>query len=307
MATPAVHADHRRQAVASRPGWGKRAASLRAVSLAPAGIWYLLFFLIPLVWIARISLAVVDNFHLKYAWSLSAYRQLFHDPLVGELLKRSFLLALSVTVITFAIGFPAAWILSRQPPARRNLILVLIIIPWWSSYIVRVFAWQMSFGKQGIINQFLTWTGITNNPLQIFEFGWFGVLIAEVNLYLPLMIIPLYMSLERLDTDLLRAASSLGAKRIRIFRKVVLPLATPGIVAGVIFVFMPMTGEFIAPNLVGGPGQLLYGNQIQSQFGVTFNWPYGSALALILLAMLAVFLVAVRLVGGYAMRNLRQA
>jgi len=165
----------------------------------------------------------------------------------------------------------------------------------------------MSFGHQGIFNEFIVWAGLSHHPAQLFEFGWFGVAVAEVNLYLPLMIIPLYMSLERLDTDLLRAASSLGAGPLRVIRKIVLPLASPGIIAGVIFVFMPMTGEFVAPNLVGGPGQILFGNQIQSQFGVTYNWPYGSSLAIVLLLMLMGFLVAVRLIGGYATRNLRQA
>jgi spermidine/putrescine transport system permease protein len=296
-----------RAPVRARRGWGVRDVSTRTASLAPAVGWYLLFFLIPLFWMVRVSFASLQNFHLHYVWSTEAYRQLFDDPLVGELLKRSVLLAFGVTVITFVIGFPAAWILSRQPSRRRNLILVLMIIPWWSSYIVRVFAWQMSFGHQGIINEFLIWTGITDAPTHLFEFGWFGVVLAEVNLYLPLMIIPLYMSLERLDPDLIRAAASLGAGPVRVVRKIVLPLATPGIIAGVIFVFMPMTGEFIAPNLVGGPGQLLYGNQIQSQFGVTYNWPYGSALAIVLLAMLIAFLIGVRVIGGYAMRNLRQA
>src|SRR3954452_7857385 len=149
--------DETPRAAPVRRSWGVRDVSARTASLTPAVGWYLLFFLIPLIWMIRVSFASLQNFHLHYVWSTSAYRHLVDDPLVVELLKRSLLLAFAVTVITFVIGFPAAWILARQPPARRNLILVLMIIPWWSSYIVRVFAWQMSFGYQGIFNEFLIW------------------------------------------------------------------------------------------------------------------------------------------------------
>src|SRR5262249_26752256 len=137
-----------RRKYGARRHWGGRDLPARAASLTPAVGWYVLFFLIPLIWMVRVSFATLENFRLKYVWSTASYHQLFADPLVGELLKRSFLLATVVTVTTFAIGFPAAWILSRQPPRRRNLILVLMIVPWWSSYIVRVFAWEMSFGNQ---------------------------------------------------------------------------------------------------------------------------------------------------------------
>lgn len=279
----------------------------RAWALAPGAGWYALFFIIPLLLMLRMSFAVVENFQLRYVWSLESYRTLADDPLVLQLLQRSFLVAVIVTVLTFAIGFPTAWLLARQPPARRNLLLVLLIVPWWSSYIVRIFAWRMGFGEAGIFNSFLQWTGLTSAPLDMFAFGWFGVVLAEVNLYLPLMIVPLYMTLERLDPDLVRAALALGASRRRAFLRVVLPLATPGIVTGAIFVFMPVTGEFIVPALVGAPGNFLYGNQIESQFGTAYDWPYGSALAVLLLGLLAVFLVAFLAIAGRTVRNLRAA
>jgi spermidine/putrescine transport system permease protein len=290
-----------------RPGGNVRKSIVQAASLIPASGWYIAFFFLPLAWMLRVSFAVLSNFHLKYVWSLSAYRALFHDPLVGELLSRSLLLAAAVTGGTLIIGFPAAWILARQPPGRRNVILVLMIVPWWSSYIVRVFAWEMSFGRTGILNQFLIWIGVTHGAVGFLNYGWFGVWVAELNLYLPLMIVPLYLSLERLDRDLIRAALSLGAGPVRVFRKIVLPLTAPGMIVGTIFVFMPMTGEFVAPNLVGGPAQELYGNQIQNQFGVTYNWPYGCTLAVVLLAVLVGFLILLRVAGSYAIRNLREA
>ncbi len=278
----------------------------RAAKLTPVSLWYLVFFIVPLAWLLRVGFAVVDNFQLRYVWSGSAYGSLVHDHLTWQLLQRSLLLALVVTVLSLLIGFPAAWLLARQPLSRRNLLLVLLIVPWWSSYIVRVFAWRMAFGEKGIINQFLSWTGAASHPLGLFSFGWFGVVITEVNLYLPLMIVPLYMTLERLDVDVIRAASSLGASPFRTFTRVVLPLAAPGIATGVVFVFMPITGEFVVPSLVGAPGNFLYGNQIQSQFSTDYNWPLGSALAIVLLMCLALILVSLRFVTGRATRNLRE-
>lgn len=302
MSLPAAHPHTARsRGLRLRSGFG------RAWTLAPVGAWYSLFFIIPLLLMVRMSFAVVENFQLQYVWSFESYRALVHDPLVLQLLQRSFLVAAIVTSLTFAIGFPTAWLLARQPPARRNLLLVLLIVPWWSSYIVRIFAWRMGFGEAGIFNSFLQWTGITGEPLDIFAFGWFGVVLAEVNLYLPLMIVPLYMTLERLDPDLMRAALSLGASRTRAVVRVVLPLATPGIITGAIFVFMPVTGEFIVPALVGAPGNFLYGNQIESQFGTAYDWPYGSALAVLLLGLLSTFLVAFLVAAARVTRNLRAA
>jgi ABC-type spermidine/putrescine transport system permease subunit I len=260
-----------------------------------------------MAWLLRVSFAVVDNFQLRYLWSGSSYGALLHDPLTWQLLQRSLVFAAVVTVLTLVIGFPAAWLLARQPVSRRNLLLILMIVPWWSSYIVRVFAWRMAFGDKGIINEFLTWTGASSHPIGLFGFGWFGVVVAEVNLYLPLMIVPLYMTLERLDIDIIRAASALGASPWRTLSRVVLPLTAPGITTGVVFVFMPITGEFIVPNLVGSPGNFLYGNQIQSQFSTSYNWPLGSALAIVLLMCLALVLVALRFMSGRATRNLRVA
>ena len=302
MSLPAAHPHTARlRGLRLRSGFG------RAWTLAPVGVWYSLFFIIPLLLMVRMSFAVVENFQLRYVWSFESYRALVHDALVLQLLQRSFLVAVIVTSLTFAIGFPTAWLLARQPPARRNLLLVLLIVPWWSSYIVRIFAWRMGFGEAGIFNSFLQWTGITGEPLDIFAFGWFGVVLAEVNLYLPLMIVPLYMTLERLDPDLMRAALSLGASRRRAFVRVVLPLATPGIITGAIFVFMPVTGEFIVPALVGAPGNFLYGNQIESQFGTAYDWPYGSALAVLLLGLLSAFLIAFLVAAARVTRNLRAA
>jgi spermidine/putrescine transport system permease protein len=292
--------------VTARRGRLPRGHLGRAAALSPTTIWYALFFLLPLAWLVRVSFAVVDNFRLEYVWSTSTYAQLWHDPLTWRLLERSFANSLGVTALTLLVGYPAAWLLAQQPPRRRNLLLLLMIVPWWSSYIVRIFAWRMAFGDKGVINEFLTWTGVSG-PLNIFGFGWVGVVVAELNLYLPLMIVPLYMTLERLDRDVIRASSALGASPLRTFFRVVLPLSAPGIATGIIFVLMPMTGEFVVPSLVGAPTNFLYGNQIQTQFGTSYDWPYGSALAAVLLLLLALVLVVVRVVAGRVTRNLRPA
>ena len=276
-----------------------------ASHLTPASLWYVLLFFAPLLLLLRTSFAVVRNYHLQYAWSLKAYSELFTDPLTRQLLGRTLLLALVVTICCFLLGFPAAWFLSRQSPRVRTILLVLILVPWWSSYIVRVLGWQMAFGYGGVFNSLVRELGL-GQGVGLFGFGWFAIALAETNLYLPLMIVPVYLTLERLDYDAVLAALSLGAKPSRVLARVILPLAAPGITTGVVFVFMPVTGEFLVPQLVGGPSNILYGNQIQTQFGNAFNWPYGSSLAILLLAVLLVLLTGVRFLSTHLTRHLPQ-
>jgi spermidine/putrescine transport system permease protein len=285
-----------------RSSSAKRGGTL-AAHLGPGAIWYIVAFIIPLGVLVRTSFAVVDNYQLHYIWTTSSYTQLFTDGLARELLGRTLLLALTVTVACLVLAFPAAWVLAKLPRRTRTLLLVLMIVPWWSSYIVRVFGWQMAFGENGMLNSVWSSLGL-GHELSLFDFGWFAIALAEVNLYLPLMIIPVYLSLERLDPDVVLAALSLGASRTRTFRKVILPLTSPGIVTGFIFVFMPVTGEFVVPNLIGAPSNVLYGNDIINQFGVGYNWPYGSALALLLLVVLGCILALVLFAARRSTRNM---
>lgn len=268
----------------NRPGLG------RAVALGPTILWYALFFLVPLALMVRYSFAFTEQSRLEFVWTWDNYARIATEPIYRTLLWKSIRLATVVTLITLLIGYPAAWALARSSDRHKAQLLALLIVPWWASYIVRIFGMRMAFGGGGIINAGLQWLGITDQPLEVFSHNFVAIAITEANLYLPLMIIPIYMTVERMDMSIVQAATSLGSRPLRTFLRVILPLSLPGILTGCIFVFLPVTGTFVVPALVGGPNDIMYGNLIASQFGESFNWPLGAALAIILLILLVIVL-----------------
>ena len=258
----------------------------RVLLSSPAAGFYLFVFAVPMLLMLRYSFATSENLRLSLIWTTDNYVTLLDNALYAKVLLRSLYVAGLVSVLAVLIGFPAAWIIARAPERRRNLLLVLLVLPWWASYIVRVFGWYILFGNNGVINRALLGLGIVDDPVAFFAFNLPAVVITEVNLFLPLMILPIYMTLERLDLNLILASRSLGAGRWYTFWRIVVPLSLPGVIAGVIFVFMPVAGTFIVPQLVGGTRSLMVGNVIASQFGEASNWALGSALAIVLLILL---------------------
>lgn len=258
----------------------------RVILSLPGAVVFLTFLLVPMLVMLRYSFATSENLRISLIWTLDNYAVFFEKPLYFNVLLRSVTVAGVVSLFTVLIGFPAAWVIARAPERFRTMLLVLLIIPWWASYIVRVFGWYTMFGNSGVINETLVRIGIVDEPLAFFAFNMPAVVVTEVNLFLPLMVLPIYMTLERMDPNFILAARSLGATRWYTFWRVVVPLSLPGVVAGVIFVFMPVAGTFIVPQLVGGTNSLMIGNVISSQFGGASNWALGSALAIILLIVL---------------------
>ena len=276
----------------------------RVMLSLPGAIVFLTFLLVPMLVMLRYSFASSENLRISLIWTLDNYAIFFEKPLYFRVLLRSLTVAGVVSLFAILIGFPAAWVIARAPERYRTMLLVLLIIPWWASYIVRVFGWYTMFGNSGVINETLVRIGIVDEPLAFFAFNMPAVIVTEVNLFLPLMVLPIYMTLERMDPNFVLAARSLGASRWYTFRRVVVPLSLPGVVAGVIFVFMPVAGTFIVPQLVGGTNSLMIGNVISSQFGGASNWALGSALAIILLVVLLGALAVLgwvrrRTVGAY--------
>ncbi len=241
----------------------------------------------PLTLLIRYSFASSQNLGVVFTWTLDSYRVFYEQPAYWQILAKTLGIAALVSGLAVLVGFPAAWFMARAPQSWRTPLLVLLVIPWWASFIVRVFAWFTMFGNNGVINRTLEQFGLIDAPLAVFTFGVPAIVLTELNLYLPLMIIPIYMTLERLDWTMLAAARSLGAGRAYAFRRIVLPFSLPGITAGVIFVFMPICGSFVVPQLVGGTRGLMFGKVIASQLGEASNWPLGAALSVILLVMLA--------------------
>ena len=213
------------------------------------------------------------------------------EPLYLAILWRSFVLAAVTTLLCLLVGYPVAWWLARRAPARwRTALLALVILPFWTSFLVRMYAWIVLLRSEGVVNNVLQAAGLPRLPLL---YNDFAVLVGQVYGELPFMIVPLFVSIERLDPALLEAAADLGADARRTFTRVVLPQTLPGIVAGCVLVFIPSLGAYLAPDLLGGGRTAYMGNLIQSQFAVARDLPFGAALSFLLsvvvLLLLALF------------------
>jgi len=214
------------------------------------------------------------------------------EPLYLAILGRSLVLATVTTLLCLLVGYPVAWWLARRAPARwRNALLALVILPFWTSFLVRMYAWIVLLRSEGVVNLALQAAGLSRADLL---YNDFAVLVGQLYGELPFMIIPLYVSLEKLDSSLLEAAADLGADARRTFTRVVVPQTMPGIVAGCVLVFIPSLGAYLAPDLLGGGKTAYVGNLIQSQFAVARDTPFGAALSFVLSLVVVLLLLVFR-------------
>lgn len=267
---------------------------LARLLFSPALLWLLVFFVAPLLIALVVSLARRGPYGATvYDLTGDNYLRAL-DSLYLPAYWRSLWVATATTVITAIVSFPAAYYIALRAPLKwRRILLVLTVIPFWTSFLVRTYAWILLLRSEGLINSVLVGTGVIKEPLGLL-YSDFAVLVGQVYGELPFMILPLYVALERLDKRLLEAAQDLGANRFWTFVRVTLPLARPGLIAGIVLVFIPSLGAFITPDLLGGAKSVMIGNLIQSQFTL-LNQPFGSALSLILTASVLVLLaVAMR-------------
>ncbi|HEV3177777.1 MAG TPA: ABC transporter permease [Stellaceae bacterium] len=216
------------------------------------------------------------------SWTLENFRRVFENPVYLHVLWLTFRVGVIVTTAALLLGFPVAYVLARIDRAKSNLLMMLVLLPFWTSILVRTYAWMVLLGRQGLVNQFLLAIGAIDEPVQLLNTS-FAVYVAMVHILLPFMILPLYSVIRGIDGNLLRAAEGLGATPLGVFRQVLLPLALPGLSAGSLLVFILALGFFITPALVGGPRDLMIAVLIQQQVEL-FNWPFASALAVVLLA-----------------------
>ena len=259
-------------------GAAERAESRRGFLIGlPAYVYLVLFFAIPLVLVFVYSFASRSSTGRTVLedWNLDSYARLV-DPLVIEIFFRSFLLALVTTVVCLLVSYPFAYYIATRGPGIRNVLLILVMIPFWSNFLVRTYAWRVLLGSDGILSQISQALG--GEPIRVL-FTNSAVLIGLVYGFLPFMVLPLYASIERLDWRLVEAARDLYADGFTAFRKVTLPLSMPGIVAGSILVFIPSLGAYVTPAILGGANTVLMGDYIVSQFLAARNWPFGSALS----------------------------
>ena len=222
-------------------------------------------------------------------------RDIFDDNLVWadahlSIFWRSIKLSLVTTVMTAIFGIPTAYFIATRSPKSRNIWLFLITIPFWTNLLVRTFAIQELIRNKGVINKFLQWVGLTNEPIEML-FTDFAVGFGMTYVYLPLMVLPVYASIEKLDFRLVEGAYDLYASRWQCFKKIIVPLVRPGLIAGSILVFIPCLGAYVTPRILGGGHQLMFGNLIALQFGQGKNWPLGAALSLTLMILVMIALI----------------
>lgn len=259
--------------------------------LGPPGLWIGALFILPMATMVLLSFWQVVDYTIVADWTLANYERLIR-PLYLGIFWRTIKIALIVTFISLVIGYPVAYFLARKTKRFQLILLVLVILPLWTSYLVRTYAWMLILGTNGAINQALQATGLTDAPVSWLLYSDFAVTLALVHIYLPFIILPLYAVLEKLDPRLLEAAKDLGGGRWRTFLHVTLPLSLPGIATGCLFVFIPSMGAFVTPELLGGARSIMIGSVVGQQFGVSYDYPLGSAMSL---AILAIILVAATL------------
>jgi len=267
------------------------------VLIAPPFIYAVLLLAAPLAAIVLFSFWTQDFMTIDRSFTLSNYREAFTDPLYMELLSRSLRISLSVTAITVVLAFPVAYFVSYYvAPERKSLWLFLITIPFWTSYLIRVFLWRVILAYDGPVNGTLVGLGVIDEPLAWILYSANSVVITLAHAYAPFAILPIFVSLEKIDRSLHEAGRDLGENRVMVFLRVTLPLAMPGVLAAVLIVFIPTIGDYVTPRLVGGSDGTMIANMIQTQFMRLNNAPMGATLSV--LAMLMVGFVSLVMILG---------
>jgi spermidine/putrescine transport system permease protein len=270
--------------------------------LGPGALWILLFFNLPILIVLFISFVErgrVGGIELPPVYTLDSYIQLFNactsefagpdcDPfLYIGIFGHSVRIALIVTFWCILLGYPLSYFISRQKPIWRDALMILVIIPFWTNFLVRTYALKQVLASEGLLNSFLMDLQLINQPLDLL-FNEFAVIVGLLYGYLPFAILPMYASIEKFDHTLMEAAADLGAPPSRAFLRVMLPMTLPGVVAALVLVFVPVVGAFITPDIMGGGKVEMIGTLINRQFGVARNWPFGSAMSLVLMLLVLI-------------------
>ena len=263
-----------------------------AVTVPPL-LWVSAFLLVPYAllfcysfWSVSAQQTIVHN------WNLQNYLQLICNPTYLSVLFRSLRIAAAVTLLALLLGYPLAYYLSFRVAKRKDLLYQLVIIPLWASYLVRGYAWKTILGSDGVLNGLLQYLHITRHPVEFFLYSPFAVVLTLTHIYTPFTFLPIYASLEHVPRNLIEASNDLGASPWSTFRRVILPLSLPGVLAGATFAFVLTLGDFLAPLLVGGASGIMISNIVVSLFGAAYNWPLGAAISLCMLLLVMGLLFA---------------
>jgi spermidine/putrescine transport system permease protein len=261
-----------------------------AVTIPPL-LWVTVFLLIPYAILFCYSFWSVSSAQtIVHNWNLQNYLQLARNPIYLQVLFRSMRIAGSVTVLALLLGYPLAYYLSFHAAKRKDLLYQLVIIPLWASYLVRGYAWKTILGSDGVLNGLLQYLHITHRPVEFFLYSPFAVIITLTHIYTPFTLLPIYASLEHIPRNLVEASHDLGSSPWSTFRRVILPLSLPGVLAGATFAFVLTLGDFLAPLLVGGPSGIMISNVVVSLFGAAYNWPLGAAISFCMMLLVVTLL-----------------
>lgn len=253
--------------------------------LLPPTAWLVLFLIVPIVLIGAFSFRVNMRGDLLEPFSptLTHYRKLLDKPSYLRLLLTSVGMAFTVAASAVILAYPIAYFLAFRAGRRSGLFLILLLVPFWTSFLLRIMAWKVLLGSGGVVNEFLTYTGVIGEPLGFLLYNRGTVIVTLIYVWIPFVALPIYAVLQRIDPALFEAAADLGATRFQTLNQVVLPLSKPGVIAAFITCFIPTIGEYVTPLLVGGSKGSMYGNLIQDFFTKAANWPFGAALSLVML------------------------
>jgi spermidine/putrescine transport system permease protein len=261
-----------------------------AISLPPLA-WVGVFLLLPYALMFAYSFWSVSAAQsIVHSWNLANYGELFSKPVYRQTLFRSAWIAVRVTCFSLLLGYPLAYLLSFYAGARKDLLYQLVIIPLWVSYLVRAYAWKTILGTDGVLNTVLQYFHVTSHPLEFLLYSPFAVALTLTHIYTPFAFLPIYASLEHVPRSLIEASNDLGASPWQSFRRVILPLSMPGVVAGATFAFVLSFGDFLAPLLLGGPSGIMISNIVVNLFGASYQWPLGAAISFCMLALVIALL-----------------
>jgi spermidine/putrescine transport system permease protein len=275
----------------------------KSLATVPPLLWVSLFLLLPYALMFLHSFWFVRDGVLQHQWTLENYRKLFTNPVYLEVLLRTVRIAASVMFCSILLSYPLAYYLSFHVRARKEMLYQLVIVPLWVSYLVRGYAWKTILGSDGVLNGFLQYFHITHEPVSFLLYSPFAVVLTLTHIYTPFVFLPVYASLEQIPRPLVEASQDLGAGPLATFRRVVLPLSLPGLLAGATFAFVLSLGDFLAPLLVGGSSSTMIANIVQSLFGAAYDWPLGAAISIcILLLVITLLFLTERLEKRWAFK-----
>lgn len=285
--------------------WMRSEEARGLAMISPTFLYALALLFLPVLIVIAYSFWTQDYLDIDRTFTLENYRQALTEPIYRDLFVRSLWISLAVSIVTVVFSYPVAWFISFHGGVHRNLWLFLITVPCWTSYLLRVMSWKVILGYGGVLNTGLISVGLIDKPLTSLLYNSNAVVITLVHSWAAFAILPIYVSLQKVDRTLIEAARDLGDSRMRAFLRVTLPLSLPGIISAFLIVMIPTVGDYVTPRLVGGKDGVMIATAIQAQFGKGANWPLGAALSVTTMVLVSLTAAAVVLALRFAVRRIR--